>query len=269
MTQRAKRTVRRASGTKAAATDRVVDVLMALRALGCARTSDLMLITGHPTRNAFNKWMRKLVDADYVHVSAEDLAEENSYALARPAWSLLAETFPELADLEPRAKREPSGHRLLLAAFWTQLGADVQKTATHRLSAWPEEVLRVHATGGLVPDLLVRLVADNVRAVTVAVEADAGTEPTKFIASKAEAYERLRVSGLLFGASAWRVAWVAPDAARAKWLEKTLGPESGGVEHLVASIHDIKAHGALACAWSVAGKAPATATLGGHVRGEE
>lgn len=265
--RRAKRTERTGGAGRALITERVLDLLLSLRALGAARTSDLMAVSAQPSRNSANKLFRRLLDAGLIAADVASLTDENAYCLTAKGWDAVVDRFPGARELPRPPRKEPTPHRLMIAAVWTRLARDVRANDTMVLAAWPEEALRPLGAP-VVPDALFRL-TDTVRGAVevVALEADAGTEPAAFLRKKAESYAALPLSGGLFGYRGFRVAWVVPDAARAKSLARAVGEGRGEVEHLVAVLDDLAAGNVLDAAWTVAGREPTTATLGELVRG--
>lgn len=178
-------------------------VLRALAKLRLCRSSDLhrLLFTG-VRADTMAKRLRKLFDAGFLDVHAENLAAETVYSLGHRGIDWVT------ADgmLSAALPRKPWEHHLAIVRIWTEMASLAHVSPGWQLKAFtPEWRLRAIACrsgGPLVPDGVADLVVPSPagpRAVRFALEVDLGGEAVRVLRKKLRLYtaELLSGSGML------------------------------------------------------------------------
>lgn len=231
-------------GGTAASTDRRLAALLALRALGAARTSDLALLLKLPSRTSANKWLKRLVDAGLTRSHALGLGEELAFTLTRQGWRALTEGRdpPSAGWIDV----DPTPHRLLVARVWVLLAAALHDVVGTALTAWPEEILRRQPGRTVVPDLLLDVARPDGSRHRLWLEADAGSERVAFIKDK---LARFAAQYPPKAGPPITMVWVTADEARAAQLLRLVAESIPHVPTRLASVDALRVDTILRPIW--------------------
>jgi len=183
------------------------------------RTSDIARLFFRNKRTA-QKRLRRLLDGAFTRPIVTDLAAESRWTLTRAGHAVLEEASDDpVAPFRsaPRADARHFAHHDLLVAVWVSVALGARRSDASLLAFRPEWALRSEdPEAPLVPDALILLQKGNGE-LTLALEADCGTERPPILASKVARYNALTEAGSpLFGARPDAVLFVTSTERRAR-----------------------------------------------------
>lgn len=186
---------------------RDIEIFECILRMRAVRTSDIarLFFKGKGTAQ---KRLRRLLDGAFIRPIVADLATESRWTLTRTGYEILQQaTAGPLQPFRapPRADSRHFAHHDLVTAFWTALAVGSAQRGASLVAFRPEYELRAeNPEAPLVPDALITLERNGIP-LSLALEADCGTERPHVIARKIARYEALSdAGGELFG--------VRPDA---------------------------------------------------------
>lgn len=222
---------RRRPGVRVELSPRDELLLTALGRFRAATTTPLLQIAfAGIRRDTGIARLRRLYDAKFVAVRAQDRMAENIYSLGPKGRAWLLERGAEVGPL-PRGNL---AHHLAIVRVWTAIVLEAQRTpGLHLDLVQADWSIRQHvpASAPVIPDALVQLTVPDLGPIRLAFEIDLTTETVAVLRDKIDRYETLRqTDDGLFG---WQrftlaVALVGAALTRQRAIQQLLNSRWGG-----------------------------------------